>query len=347
MIQKKNLPPDSKNVLSDIIAEIKQCNSLQNNNGLVYKLFDDFITYADEQSYRGRTIRLYVQSVKKLFIHLEVDMDHYKFKDKVGLPNFKNLKDEYPDNTKIRAIMTSAPPVISLLLQTMCDTGLEPVDTIQLKPKDIKFDEQPVRGEKEREKTGETLEFFLNKETADAIQQRIKNDNLGSEDYIFVEKFTKNSVHHLRTRYNTAVAKAGFGTLVKAKGGYYGKVEKIDGHKYGKYHMKEFKKRWFSLATAAGVPEYITQGTLGRRQYLDEYLRVPLEKKREFARKILRLVSVYREKNQEQALEDMGQLLGIEKLTPEQAAMLKEKLQWFLTKPMPKLKALFSQDEQA
>lgn len=184
----------------------------------------------------------------------------------------------------------------------------------------------------------------MNKETVAAIQQRIKNENLGPDDYIFFEKFTNNSVGHLRTRYNTAVAKAGFGTLVKTKGGYYGKVDKIDGHKYGKYHMKVFKKRWFSLAIAAGVPEYVVQGMLGRKQDLDEYSRQPLAKRQEFAKKRLRQVSIYRdEKDKEQMLEEAGKMLGLGKLTPEQAAQLKEKLSLFLRMPMPKFKELLKE----
>lgn len=55
-------------------------------------------------------------------------------------------------------------------------------------------------------------------------------------------------------------------------------VSKIDRHSSGKYHLKVYKKHWFTLVVVAGVPEYVAQGMLGRKQYLDQYLRLPLEK---------------------------------------------------------------------
>jgi hypothetical protein len=63
----------------------------------------------------------------------------------------------------------------------------------------------------------------------------------------------------LRAMYSRAVCAAGFRTIVQTKTGSYGRVDKIDGHIFGKLHMKVFKKRWFSLAIASGVPEYIVQ----------------------------------------------------------------------------------------
>lgn len=341
LAQSNGASQDTQNLLHATIERVKK----DEDEKLVYKLFDDFTTWCDNQGWRGRSTRSFVQGAKKLFIFQDVDIDHYKFKDKVDLPTFENLDDEYPDNAIIRAIKDAAPPIIGLYVQTMCDTGFDPVDIAELQVKHFHFDEDPARVTKKREKTGEQLEGFLNKETAAAIQQRIKNENLDPDDYIFIKQFTKKSVGHLRTRYNTAVARAGFGTLVKTKSGYYGKVNKIDGHKYGKYHIKVFKKRWFSLAIMTGVPEYIVQGMLGRRQYLDQYMRVPLDKKREFARKILRAVSIYRdEKDKEELLEEAGQILGLGKLTPEQARAIKETLSMFMKMPPIKRKELLQGD---
>lgn len=85
---------------------------------------------------------------------------------------------------------------------------------------------------------------------------------------------------------------------------------------------------------------------LGRKQYLDEYNRQQLEKKREFAKKILKAVSIHiDEKSEDERLTEAGKVLGIEKLTPEQAAKLRDTLHWALkikSDHIDKLKALFS-----
>jgi hypothetical protein len=59
------------------------------------------------------------------------------------------------------------------------------------------------------------------------------------------------------------------------------------------------------------MPEYIVQGMLGRKQYLDEYNRQPLNIRQQFARKILRAVNVYTtEKSEEEQLEELGKIMG-------------------------------------
>jgi hypothetical protein len=75
------------------------------------------------------------------------------------------------------------------------------------------------------------------------------------------------------------------------------------------------------------MPEYIVQGMLGRKQYLDEYNHQPLNIRQQFARKILRAVNVYTtEKSEEEQLEELGKIVGgVENVSPEQKARLKER----------------------
>lgn len=163
--------------------------------------------------------------------------------------------------------------------------------------------------------------------------------------YIFVANFTPQSVNMLRAMYSRAVCAAGFRTIVQTKTGSYGRVDKIDGHIFGKLHMKVLKKRWFSLAIASGVPEYIVQGMLGRKQYLDEYNRQPLNIRQQFARKILRAVNVYAtEKSEEEQLEELGKITDVENVSPEQKARLREVLGLFMKIQPNKLKELLKDD---
>ena len=74
---------------------------------------------------------------------------------------------------------------------------------------------------------------------------------------------TSHTVNKLREGYNLALAKAGYGEVVKAKRGFRARIVKIDGHKFGKYHLKVFKKRWFSLVVSnKEVLTYVAQAML-------------------------------------------------------------------------------------
>jgi hypothetical protein len=71
----------------------------------------------------------------------------------------------------------------------------------------------------------------------------------------------------------------------------------------------------------------------------------PLEKRREFARKILKAVNIYSHaKSEEEKLVEAGEALGIGKLTPEQANKLREVFGLFMKMPQYKLKALLSEE---
>lgn len=187
---------------------------------MVYKLFDDYITWCDSRGYRPRTMKSFVLGIKRLFIFLDVELDNNKFKNKVKLPKPQRLNDEYPDNKIIRGILNAATMNTRAFVQLICDTGLDPVDAAQLQRKNFHFDEDPVRGTKDREKTSEPLTFFLSKETVDAIQQISKNKR--PDDYIFVKKYSNHSPQYLRAEYNKAVARAGHGKLVKGKSSSWG-----------------------------------------------------------------------------------------------------------------------------
>lgn len=99
------------------------------------------------------------------------------------------------------------------------------------------------------------------------------------------------------------------------------------------------------MAIAAGIPEYVVQGMLGGRQYLDQYNREPLDVKKKFAKKTLRAVSIYsEEKTEEERLTEAGEILGLGKITPEQAARLKETLGMVMTIPKSKLAKKMQED---
>jgi integrase-like protein len=298
--------------LAQIIADIKSPAA----NGLVYKVLDDFTTWCSvNKGYRPRSIKGYVASICKLFAFVDVEIDPQKFKSKVSgnMPKPQDLADEYPDNKTIQKILNTASTTMRGFVMTLCDTGFEPIDAAHLKVKDFRFSEEPVRIAKNREKTGHMLEGFVSKDTVEVIKQIISLKNKQPDDYIFIDHYGKYGDKILRIRYNRLVARSGFVKVVKVgKKTYYPVLDKIDGHNFGKYHLKVYKKRGFSIVITV-VPDYIAQGMLGRRAYLHQYNRQPLEKRQEFARKILKAVSIHSEKvDKQETIKEMAKLMGID-----------------------------------
>lgn len=316
--------------LVQTIDEIKS-----QSNGLAYKLLDEFVTYCHSQrGFMPRTTNIFFFYVTKFLKFVEIELNDSKIDD-ITLIRAGDLEDEYPTNEELRKILSCMTLNLHGYISTMCDTGFEPVDAAQLRVRDFHFDEEPARISKKREKTGKKLQGFLSKDTAEIVKQIIANGNKQADDFVFTDNFTPTTVKQLRERYNLALAKAGFGKLVRKKGGsYYAKIVKIEGHKYGKYHLKVYKKRWFSLAMAAGVPEYVAQGMLGRKRYLDQYDRLPLAEKQAFAKKILKVVSVYADKiSDEEKRKQAAQILGLGDLSEEQAQKLRQVLFRLLNEP--------------
>lgn len=67
--------------------------------------------------------------------------------------------------------------------------------------------------------------------------------------------------------------------------------------------------------------------------------------RQQFARKILRAVNVYTtEKSEEEQLEELGKITGVENVSPEQKARLKEVLGLFMKMQPNKLKELLKDD---
>lgn len=338
--------------LSDALLALKQKGELQAGlkTKTLYKVLDDFVSYCVSKEYRPRTTKKMQDGVIALLKYEEFTIDQYKVKS-IEMPTAKALNDEYPPDSEIKAIDTHATLTVRGFRQVINDAGFEPIDAAQLKVKQIKFDEDIPRIVIEREKTGELLTGFLGQTTADTLKAIIHAENKQPDDYLFTSAYSAYTVGNLSEQYNLAVAKAGFYKLVVSKDskGFTrkrAKVEAIDGHVTGKYHLKVYKKRWFTLSITAGVPEYVAQGMLGRKKYLDQYLRLPVEMKQDFARKILEKVDVYAPKvDDTQKRKAVANVLGLDDLTPEQMTKLREKLFRMLDEPSGPLPKALSESE--
>lgn len=284
----------NKPTIAELMNEIKQ----DKENNLLYRTLDDFTTWSGNvKNYRPATTWLVVASIKKLLAYYDIEIESARFKNKVDMPTNRPLREEYPSNEIIRKIIDACSVRLRVWVQLLCDTGLEPVDAAQLKLSSFKFDEDPVRISIEREKTSEPITAFINYQTAEGI--KMLTNGKGPDDFVFTKMFTFDTTRSIRSLYNEAVKRAGLN-------------EKISGHRYGKYHFKIYKKRWFSEAIKAGVPEYIVMGMLGRKKYLDQYMALTLDDKRAYAKKILKKVSIYADKaDKTEIARQMAQVMGV------------------------------------
>jgi integrase len=302
--------------LCDELARIKRKNDVKRT----YELIDHFVGYCEtvKQLQAGST-SVYVRGVRRMFRHMGVKIDSKDFADKVIMPKPKPARNEYPADEQIRLILSMAGPRIRLFVNTLSETGLGRGEAIRLRPKCYKFDEDPVRIITERFKTGEYIETFCTKETGEETRKFIEANKLGPDDFIFIKNIGKRGADKVAEQYAKVLAKAGLD-------------EKIEGHKYRKFHLHVYRARWFTKAINV-VPAYIAHAMLGRKQYLDQYLAHPLSDRQAFYKKIAKHVSVHtREQDAAERRKDISSWLGIE-VTPEIEARLKTALFRLLDEP--------------
>ncbi len=288
------------------------CEVLKPNGNLItsddaIELLDDFASWLFGKGLSAGTISGRMIGVKRLLRFMKIKIDGDDFADNVTLPKIRGIRDEIPTNEQLRAILNFCSPRMRAFILVSADSGLGIGDVAQLKVANFRFSEQPVRIETIRLKTSQQIETFITDETALLLKQIIEKEKLQQNDYVFAKRYSNRTVDIIRFQFKKA--------LIKAK-----LAEKIPGHKYYKFHLHTLRKRWFTKAISAGVPDYICHAMLGRKRYLDQYLRLPLDEKCEWYRKIAKEVNVYEsKKNRAEILAEASKLLNMdiseEKLT--------------------------------
>lgn len=190
---------------------------------------------------------------------------------------------------------------------TMNDSGLGRSEVIRLRPKDYKFDEDPVRIVTQRFKTGEHIETFITNETAATTKQLITNRNIKPDNYIFVKRLGSRGADKFAEAYIKALRKAGLDQRLEVRIG-----DQVREHNYFKFHLHIYRKRWFTKAINV-VPAYVAHTMLGRKQYLDQYLAHPLSERQTFYKKIAKHVGIFENKTDKQEIaEQVAKTLGID-----------------------------------
>jgi|GEM_PF-1937615 len=282
----------------------------------ILKLLDRYVTEQDTLGVSARTIESRITGVRKLLKYVGIKIDNGDFREKVVMPRKMAIRDEIPTNEQIRAILNQASPAMRAYVLVLCDSGLSSGDALRLRVKDFKFEESPVRILARRSKTGTDHETFITDETAALLKQRIWRKKFSPDSYIFAKNVGKRTADNLRARYKDTLKKAGL-------------AEKIEGHRFYKFHLHVYRKRWFTRAINV-VPAYVAHAMLGRKQYLDEYLRLTQEERGTLYKKIARHVSVFESKTEKaELLAEASRLLGVE-LTEEKLQALKSVMNEFM-----------------
>src|SRR5690606_14420478 len=219
-------------------------------------------------------------------------------------------------------------PRLRAFVMLLCDSGLGRGEAVRLRVSDFHFDEPVCRITTQRVKTGEQIETFCTKTTADAVKQIITNKRKQKDDYVFVKQVNSTTADSVANLYARALRRAGLAKKLRVADG-----EARRDHRYFQFHLHIFRKRWFTKAVEAGVPDYIVHAMLGRKQYLSQYLQMPLASKQAHYRKIARQVSVFEPKaTKGELITQMSTILGKE-LTEAEFDQMRNAMLQFATLP--------------
>jgi integrase len=317
------------NELTQIIANHDVNKALQ--------LLDDFVSYCDIVKHiEAGSISVHVKAIKRVLRYAGIKIDKDEFKDKVIMPKPSAPIEEYPTNEQITRIANFLTPRKRGALFTINDTGLGRSEVIRLRPKDFHFNEDPVRIETHRFKTGEYIETYCSIQTANTVKQIISHYNVKPDQYIFVRKIGKSAEDKFSEAYIDALKKAGLNQKLEMRVG-----DEIKEHAYYKFHIHIYRKRWFTKAINV-VPAYVAHAMLGRKQYLDQYLAHPLSERQVFYKKISKHVGLFESNaDKQEVLDKTSEILGI-KIDEKTLKQLKEALslanQWATLKLKNKAK---------
>jgi integrase len=308
--------------------ELKQIIESKDTNKALAML-DDFVGHCDtnRQLLAGAT-SVHVRAIKRVLRFAGLKIENTEFKDKISMPMPTSAIEEPPKDEQIRAILNCASMRLRGGIMTMSDSGLGRSEVIRLRPKDYHFDEDPVRIETHRFKTGEYIETFVTRETANTTKQIIAHFKLGPDDYIFVKHIKKHTADKFSETYITALQKAGLDQKLEIR-----IADEVKQHRYYKYHLHIYRKRWFTKAINV-MPAYVAYAMLGRKQYLDQYLAHPLSERQAFYKKISKHVGLFESKQDEETKrKQAAEMLGLDDLSPQQMTKLKGILWRMLNTP--------------
>ena len=260
---------------------------------------DDFVGWLDSNGKSPRSTRLYIVLLKKLFREAGSDFSSDQFKARVVLPKIRMFGDDKVNKEQIRKIiLTLKHQGLKTMLMLGKDTQARPMEILTLKVKNVNLAHDPpyFNIEAEYAKNDMPRELFFTNETKDFVVQRIENEGLKPNDFLFLKDVDELDEVNFQ-KYAMGV-ESQYSRILRLT--LKNKLSELNDEVSGrgtvryKIHLYSFKKFAFTIM-ADTLGEMATRAIKGDSEYLMTYYRKSREERVEDFRKVIPKLLVFSE----------------------------------------------------
>ncbi len=246
----------------DVISDINQ------KKVDVYRTIDDFIGYLDKRKDSASTIITYVAWVKKYLVYRDIDINPYRFKEKVSMPKKLIVRDAELNMQQASRILQILPMKVRILCILEMTTLRRPHELVRLRVRDFDFTTRPTTIIIPANLSKNRVEgvTFTTTECSELLTDYIRSNRLGTDDYLFGDIAKHTHAGQILTSY--------FRRHMKKLPDLQ---QKINGSVRYKVHPYSFKKLGYTLVDKKWGKNF-ADGLKGAKG--SEYYRLPLEEKK-------------------------------------------------------------------
>jgi len=279
--------PDIKEY--DIIKDLKK---VQSEPELAIFL-NKFVQHMNSTGMAPKSCRDYFGFIKSWLRANAVRINNDDVKQFVHQPKLIRETKHPISIEEIREIHEKSSKVMQALLVTLMSSGMRVSECLQLKLADIDTNEGTIRLRADTTKTREERTAFVSREATNHIKSITiqKNPN----DYIFAEKFSRFTLGNIEARFSKARKASGLDF----------KYDLTDRYKINIHGLRAF----FHTEATKIVGGDVAHAMIGHHGYLDQYLRVSINERKEMYKKIEPHVSLSQENRLQKKLENAEMLV--------------------------------------
>lgn len=261
-------------------------------------LLDSFVGWLTDQRYSSNSILQTVALTKKWLRYHGVKVYNEDLRERIELPRSEEALDDPLTKDQIRKILTHMDFQTQNHMLLLACSGIRPIDVLSLQGTDFKWDEHPVRLiVPPKGKTKRGWETFITDELAERIKTN-KHFRPGQNP----KNLTIIFLYHIK-KYNPELA-----IMNTSARGWRGNRRRI--------HLYSLKKFFFSQVTAE-VGDAMAHAWCGRKAYLSNYLRLPLEERQKLYLKTMPRLTIFSEPEKSRTEDTLRGRLKAKGLTDE------------------------------